>query len=74
MKKVTIYIDESGTLPDPNDKLVVVAAVGTPSPERIDIILKQAKKKTSFTPQAIKQKNYFLRQSRSKTFHFTFLS
>jgi len=47
MKKVTIYIDESGTLPDPNDKLVVVAAVGTPSPERIDIILKQAKKKTS---------------------------
>lgn len=47
MKKITIYIDESGTLPDPKDKLVVVAAVGTPSPERIDTIFKQAKKGAS---------------------------
>lgn len=45
MKKITVYIDESGTLPDPKDKLVIVAAVGTSSPERIDSILKQTKKK-----------------------------
>ena len=27
-QKITIYIDESGTLPDPKDKIVVLAAVG----------------------------------------------
>lgn len=45
MKKITVYIDESGTLPDPKDKLVIVAAVGTSSPESIDAILRQTKKR-----------------------------
>lgn len=29
MNKITIFIDESGTLPDPKDPVVIVAAVGT---------------------------------------------
>ncbi len=32
IKKITIYIDESGTLPDKADQLVVVAAISTSNP------------------------------------------
>jgi len=35
MRNVAIFIDESGTLPDPNDKVVIVAAVGTQIPEKL---------------------------------------
>ncbi len=35
MKNITIYIDESGTLPDKADRLVVVAAVSTTSPSSL---------------------------------------
>jgi len=36
---INIYVDESGTLPDPNDKFVVMAAVIIPSvKEGYDII------------------------------------
>src|SRR3989344_8157576 len=40
-KKVTILIDESGTLPDPNDKVVVLAAVGTGSLDQFEKLLKK---------------------------------
>lgn len=33
MRNITIFIDESGTLPDPKDKVVIVAAVGTNLPQ-----------------------------------------
>ncbi len=46
MVKVTVYIDESGTLPDPKDSVVVVAAVWVESPATIDLLLKTIKKKT----------------------------
>lgn len=48
MSKVTVYIDESGTLPDPKDKVIVVAAVGTKSIAKIDELLKKARKNASF--------------------------
>ena len=40
-KKITILIDESGTLPDPNDKVVVLAAVGTGSLDQFEKLLKK---------------------------------
>lgn len=33
MKHITIFIDESGTLPDLNDQVIIVAAVGSFTPE-----------------------------------------
>ncbi|EKD56723.1 MAG: hypothetical protein ACD_58C00112G0005 [uncultured bacterium] len=44
-KKITIYIDESGTLPDPKDKIVILAAVATDSPESIQKIINKLRKK-----------------------------
>jgi len=38
--KMYIYIDESGTLPDPSDRVIVVAAVGTSSPSQVESIFK----------------------------------
>lgn len=44
-KRLTIFIDESGTLPDTKDKVIVVAAVGTSTPSVIDEIFKTLQKK-----------------------------
>jgi hypothetical protein len=44
MKKVTVFVDESGTLPDPKDKVVIVAAVGSQSPEKLLTISKSVRK------------------------------
>ena len=43
-KNITIFIDESGTLPDPEDKVVIVAAVGTKSPEKLMKVSKSVRK------------------------------
>lgn len=48
MRNVKIFIDESGTLPDPKDRVIIVAAVGTSSPERIEEIIKIVKKRGKF--------------------------
>lgn len=41
---ITIFIDESGTLPDPDDKVIVIAAVGTSSSsDLLDVTLKVRK-------------------------------
>ena len=45
---VTIFIDESGTLPDPKDRVIIVAAVGTKSPSKIELIIKTVRKKGKF--------------------------
>ncbi|MFH1601458.1 MAG: DUF3800 domain-containing protein [Candidatus Shapirobacteria bacterium] len=44
MKKITIFIDESGTLPDPKDPVIIVAAVGTSLVEKLRKILNNTKK------------------------------
>ena len=36
---MTVFIDESGTLPDPKDRVVIVAAVGTATPRKIKVQL-----------------------------------
>ena len=43
-KRIFIYIDESGTLPDPKSSIVVVAAVGTANPTELLSAKKNAKK------------------------------
>lgn len=44
MKNITIFIDESGTLPDPKDQVVIIAAVGTKLPENLRAITKSIRK------------------------------
>lgn len=48
MNKVTVFIDESGTLPDPKDRVIVVAAVGVKAPAKIELIIRQVRKKGKF--------------------------
>lgn len=58
MKKNTfIYIDESGTLPDPHGSIVVVAAVGTTNPAMLLLPKKTAKK--TLTKNAIKEIKFY---------------
>lgn len=47
-KKITIFIDESGTLPDAKDKVIVMAAVGTDVPKMLLEVVKKARKKIKF--------------------------
>lgn len=58
MKRVTVFIDESGTLPDPKDRVIVVAAVGTKIPSRIEAIIKEVRKKWKFRKQIGELKFY----------------
>ena len=58
MKKITVFIDESGTLPDPNDKVIIIAAVGTDIPEKINVIIKEIRKKGKFRKQTGELKFY----------------
>ena len=44
-RNVSIFIDESGTLPDPKDKVIVLAAVSTENINKIDTLIKQIKKR-----------------------------
>lgn len=43
-----LFLDESGTLPDSKDKVIVVAAVGFYSPRKIETIIKSVRKKGKF--------------------------
>jgi len=44
MANITIFIDESGTLPDPKDQVVIVAAVGTNLPQKLINVSKSVRK------------------------------
>ena len=48
MKKTTVYIDESGTLPDPQDKVIVITAVATDFPQQLDMILQSVRKRARY--------------------------
>ncbi|KKT57109.1 MAG: hypothetical protein UX91_C0014G0007 [Candidatus Amesbacteria bacterium GW2011_GWB1_47_19] len=54
-KKYTVFIDESGTLPDPADTVVVIAAVGTDIPQKLSritiIVRKQITNKQKLLPE-----------------------
>lgn len=44
MQKLYCYVDESGTLPDKNDRAIVMAAVGTDLPQTLIDISRQVRK------------------------------
>lgn len=44
MANITIFIDESGTLPDPKDQVIIVAAVGTNLPQKLTKVSKSVRK------------------------------
>ncbi len=46
MSKLTVFIDESGTLPDVTDKFIVMSALITAYPEQLARILSKFRKKT----------------------------
>ena len=58
MEKVTVFVDESGTLPDPKDRVIVVAAVGTNFPERIERIIRTVRKSGKFRKEVGEVKFY----------------
>lgn len=58
MKTIIIVVDESGTLPDVKDKVIVVAAVGTKTPDAIERVLKSAHKKGRLRKQTGELKFY----------------
>ncbi len=43
--KTTIFIDESGTLPDTKDEVIVVAAVGTNIPSQLSQLFRKSRKR-----------------------------
>jgi len=44
INSITIIIDESGTLPDPNDKVIIIAAVSTEIPKLLAEVSKTVRK------------------------------
>lgn len=48
MSNVTIFIDESGTLPDSKDRVIIVAVVGVSSLQRLETIIKSIRKRGKF--------------------------
>ena len=66
---IILFVDESGTLPDPKDKVIIVAAVGTYSPEEITKIIKAVRKKGKFRRQTGEVKFYTVGE-KSKSLFF----
>ena len=58
MGRITIFVDESGTLPDPKDTVIVIAAVGTANPAKFETIIKQVQKKKKLRKQTGELKFY----------------
>jgi len=56
--RVAVFIYESGTLPDSRDKIIVIAAVGTKTPERLEKIIKEIQAQTKLKKRAGELKFY----------------
>lgn len=67
--RVTVFIDESGTLPDPRDKVIIVAAVGTKIPGRFEKIIKEVQRRIKLRKETGELKFY---TSGDKTKHLFF--
>lgn len=65
MKKPIIFVDESGTLPDPKDRVIVVAAVGVDFPKKIERIIKAVRKSGKFKKE-IGEIKFYTAGDRSK--------
>ena len=68
MSKITVFIDESGTLPDPKDRAVVVAAVGTTTPAETESIIKEVRKKGKYKKKTGELKFYTASEKAKTTF------
>lgn len=53
---MVIFIDESGTLPDPTDRYIVLAALVAPNPQGLEKILPKFRKKTPLKGARKKEK------------------
>lgn len=58
MDKPTIFIDESGTLPDPHDQIIIVAAVGVKDLRKLEQTFKSIKKKRARSEKSFELKFY----------------
>ncbi len=58
MGRITIFVDESGTLPDPKDTVIVIAAVGTANPAKFEAIIKGVQNKNKLRKQTGELKFY----------------
>lgn len=66
MRKITIVIDESGTLPDPKDKVVVIAAVGIDNLALIDRVHKSTRKSLKNRGKSIDEIKFYLAGEKTK--------
>lgn len=76
MTKFSIFIDESGTLPDPKDKVVIVAAVGVFAPQALLDITQATRKKIKFLKKEknISEIKFYRAGERTKTFYLKALA
>lgn len=65
-KQITIFIDESGTLPDPKDKVVIVAAVGTKLPEKLTKVSKSVRRFLKSSKKAMTEIKFYKAGERTK--------
>jgi len=65
-KNMTIIIDESGTLPDPNDRVIIIAAVGTKLPERLSKLSKELRKKLAKKNKKVSEIKFYRAGKRTK--------
>lgn len=76
MAKITIVIDEAGTLPDPKDKVVIMAAVGTDARKILLNIVKRVRQKIrpKKKEKQISEIKFYRAGERTKLFYLRELS
>ena len=72
MKQTYILIDESGTLPDKNDQVIVLAAVIEASLNELELVIKSTIKKTATSSRRSELK-FYTASNREKVNFFTLL-
>jgi hypothetical protein len=65
---ITIFVDESGTLPDPRDRIVIVAAVGVQNLSALNLIFKSVRKRRIGKEKSLELKFYKAGDKTKKTF------
>ncbi len=65
-KKIIILVDESGTLPDPKDRVVIIAAVGIELPKKLREIFKKVREKLGEKGKNITEIKFYRTGERTK--------
>lgn len=66
MRKIRISIDESGTLPDPKDRVVIIAAVGIDNLALTDRVHKSIRKSLRKKSKAVNEIKFYLSGEKTK--------